>query len=72
MAKQTFQPNPRLNQIFEDLEQYLSFCVEYGYLFNESNLYDMRVYSWRQFQKFLGGKEPKDQWSEDAKLEINL
>lgn len=68
MAKIEVQANPRVQQIFEDLEKYLGFCQDYGYKFDESTLYDMRSYAYRQFQKFVTGKEPKDQWAEDAKL----
>jgi hypothetical protein len=42
MAKINYQPNPRVKQIFEDLENYKEFCVDFGYKFDESTLYDMR------------------------------
>jgi hypothetical protein len=64
MAKPTFQPNPRVRQIFDDLEKYLTFCQDFGYKFDESTLYDMRSYVYRQHQKQLSGKWPKDQWVE--------
>jgi hypothetical protein len=64
MSKPTFQPNPRVKQIFEDLEKYLSFCQTYGYKYDEGNLYDMRNYVYRQFQKFITGKPVKDNWEE--------
>ncbi len=50
MAKQTFQPNPRVHQIFEDLEKYLEFCADYGYKFDEATLYDMRSFPYRQLK----------------------
>jgi hypothetical protein len=64
MAKHNFQPNPRVRQIFEDLEAYLEFCQDFGYKFDESSLYDMRSYVYRQHTKQLTGKWPKDQWAE--------
>jgi len=67
MAKQQYQPNPRINQIFEDLEKYLEFCQDYGYKFDETSLYDMRSFAYRQHQKQLTGKWPKDQWAEDTR-----
>lgn len=67
MAKLTFQPNPRLRQIFDDLEKYLSFCQNFGYKFDEATLYDMRSYVYRQHQKQLTGKWAKDQWQEDTR-----
>jgi hypothetical protein len=67
MAKQTFQSNPRVHQLFEDLEKYKEFCVDYGYKYDEATLYDMRSYVYRQHQKQLSGKYPKDSWAEDAR-----
>jgi hypothetical protein len=64
MAKNHYQSNPRVNQIFEDLEKYLEFCQDYGYKFDESTLYDMRSFAYRQHQKQLAGKWPKDCWQE--------
>lgn len=68
MAKTEVQTNPRVNQLFDDLEKYLEFCKDYGYPYDESTLYDMRNYAYRQYQKFASGKTAKDQWAEDAKL----
>lgn len=65
MAKPSFQPNPRVKQIFEDLEKYRDFCVDYGYKFDEATLYDMRNFVYRQHTKQLAGKQAKDNW-EDA------
>ena len=67
MAKQTFQSTPRVQQIFDDLEKYHNFCVEYGYKFDESTLYDMRNYAYQQFSKFMGNKNFRDQWADDAR-----
>ena len=64
MAKPQFKSNPKVNQIFEDLENYLAFCQDYGYKFDESTMYDMRVFSYRQHTKQLSGKYAKDNWVE--------
>lgn len=64
MAKPTFQPNARVRQIFEDLEKYLEFCQDFGYKFDESTLYDMRSFAYRQYQKHQAGKPAKDMWQE--------
>jgi hypothetical protein len=65
MAKQkltgTFSTD---NQIFEDLENYKQFCVDYGYKFDEATLYDMRNFVYRQHNKQLSGKPVKDNWDE--------
>jgi hypothetical protein len=67
MAKSQQQSNPRVQQIFEDLEGYLAFCQDYGYKFDEAQLYDMRVFAYRQYTKAITGKWPKDQWQEDMR-----
>lgn len=59
--------NERVNQIFDDLHSYLNFCREYGYRYDEADLYNNRSYVFRQFSKFLQGKPVKDQWELDGK-----
>jgi len=54
-----------VNQIFNDLELYRDFCREYGYKFDERDLYSGQSYVWRQYQKSLAGKPVKDQWEVD-------
>ena len=64
MAKPTFKHNPKVNQIFTDLENYREFCVDYGFVFNEATLYDMRNFVYRQHTKQLQGKPAKYNWEE--------
>ena len=64
MAKPTFKHNPKVAQIFTDLENYLAFCQDYGYKFDEATLYDMRSFVFRQFQKAMAGKPAKYNWEE--------
>ena len=65
MAKQQYQSNPRVNQIFDDLEKFHEFCVSYGYRYDESFLYNMRNYAYQQYSKFASRKNFKDQWHVD-------
>lgn len=67
MAKHSFQPNPKVKQIFDDLDKYRQFCVDWGYKFDEAALYDMRNYSFQQYSKFVAHKNFKDGWADDAK-----
>ncbi len=64
MAKYQPQHNPKVKQIFEDLEKYQTFCQDFGYKFDEATLYDMRSFAYRQHQKDLAGKPAKDNWAE--------
>ena len=65
MAKINFQSNPKVRNIFDDLDTYRAFCVDYGYKFDEATLYDMRSYVYRQHQKQLAGKPVKDNWEDE-------
>jgi len=69
MAKFNYQPNPRVHQIFEDLEKFHDFCRDFGYKFNEKELYDNRSHVYRQHTKYLSGKPVRDMWELDAKVE---
>lgn len=55
------------NQLFNDLEKYLQFCADYGYKYDESTLYDQRNNAYRQYTKYIAGKNFRDCWEEDAK-----
>lgn len=68
MARNEYKSNHRVNQIFDDLENYLDFCKTYGYRYDEADLYSSRSYVFRQYTKFLQGKPVKDQWEIDAKV----
>lgn len=67
MAKPTLASNPKVRQIFNDLELYQEFCADYGYKYDEATLGDMRSYVFQQFSKYMSGKNFKDSWWEDAK-----
>jgi hypothetical protein len=67
MAKPTFKPNPRMTEIFDDLDKFLEFCQEYGYRYNEGDLYNFRSYAWQQYSKYSQGKNAKNMWWEDAR-----
>lgn len=55
------------NRVFEDLEKYKEFCVDYGYKFDESTLYDMRNFVYRQHTKQLAGKPARNNWDDLVK-----
>jgi len=67
MAKPSFKPNPRVAEIFDHLEQFQEFCVDYGYRYNEADLYNFKSYAWQQFNKFTQGKNAKNMWTEDLR-----
>ncbi len=67
MARPTIKPNPRVTQVFEDLEQYLLFCQDFGYKYDERDLYNWKSYAYQQFNKHLQGKFAKDMWALDSR-----
>jgi hypothetical protein len=67
MGKREYRPSPRALATMEDLDNFLEFCVEYGYRFNESDLYNFKAYAWQQYNKFIQGKNAKNMWVEDAR-----
>lgn len=67
MAKIVIKHNPKVTQIFDDLEKYRNFCVDFGYVFDEAHLYDMKQFSYRQHAKQIAGKQPKNNWVDGAR-----
>ena len=67
MGQKHHTPNPRVQAIFEDLEQFLEFCQDYGYRYNEGDLYNFKSYAWQQFNKYVQGKNAKNMWIEDGR-----
>ena len=67
MGKQQYRPNPRALAVLEDLSNFLEFCVDYGYRYNEGDLYNFKAYAWQQYNKFIQGKNAKNMWVEDAR-----
>ena len=59
--KKYLRIKPEVEQIFEDLELYFQFCRNYGYVYDESHLYNEYT-SYGEFVKMTQGREPWDQW----------
>jgi hypothetical protein len=67
MGKREYRPNPRALQIMEELSNFLEFCRDFGYRFNEGDLYNFKSYAWQQYNKFSQGKNAKNMWVEDSR-----
>jgi len=65
MKKKSLVDN-RIPQIFADLESYLDFCKDFGYRYNEADLYNWKSYAWQQYNKFKQGKTAKNMWDQDS------
>ena len=64
---QTKRKNPRTEQVLNDLDAFRDFCRDFGYRFNEEDLYNMKTYPFQQYNKFRNGKNCKNQWDIDLK-----
>ena len=65
MGKTTYQLHPKVREIHDDLEKFLAFCREYGYRYNEADLYNWKSYAYQQFNKLQNGKPAKNMWDQD-------
>lgn len=67
MGKLLFKPNARTTIVQEELSKFLDFCRDYGYRYNESDLYNFKSYAYQQYNKYTTGKNAKNMWTEDAR-----
>jgi hypothetical protein len=67
MSKPQIKPNARAEQTLEDLDKFREFVVDYGYRFNEADLYNFKSYAWQQYNKYTSGKNAKNMWDEDTR-----
>ena len=61
---------PEINKIFDDLDAYRAFCVEFGYLFDEKYLYDPKT-NWGQYERYKRGNRVVNNWKEDRRAFYN-
>lgn len=62
---------PEVTTLFDDLDNYRQFCVDYGYVYDERHLYNERT-PYGEFLKFKKGREPWDQWRTPKRREYNF
>lgn len=58
--------NKTVARIFEELDLYRKFCVEYGYVFNERDLGRRNSFSYSQFERSRRGDSVIDNWANDS------
>ena len=66
MGRSQIRSNPKTQALFDDLDEFLRFCREFGYRYDERELYNWKSYAYQQFNKFLQGKTAKDMWLIDS------
>ena len=57
---------PELTKIFDDLDMYRRFCIRYGHVFNEKDLYKKNR-TWGLMLKKQEGGRVLDMWKEDKR-----
>jgi hypothetical protein len=57
--------NRTVARVFEELDAYRAFCVEYGFIFNEKDLYKRNT-PYGQFERAKRGDKVNNNWGEDA------
>ena len=72
MSKPQIRHNPKVAEIFAELEKYHDFCRDYGYRYNENDLHNFKSYAWQQYSKFSQGKNAKNMWDEDTQRMANF
>ena len=60
--KKYLRIKPEVTTLFDDLDEYLAFCKQHGYMYNEAHLYNDKT-PWGEMQRVKNGKHPKDNWS---------
>jgi hypothetical protein len=58
--------NRNVNRVFNDLDDYRNFCVTYGYVFDEKDLYKRNNLAYVQYERYRRGDAFIDRWAEDA------
>ena len=53
--------------IFEELESYKKFCVQFGWVYNEKDLCNNKSKSWTSYTSFKEGKRVPNNWVKDQK-----
>lgn len=62
-----------VNKVFDDLDSFREFCVQFGYVFREEELYRSGTYevptTWDVYMDFKRNKRIVNNWSKDRHYE---
>jgi hypothetical protein len=65
-VKKHFRMKPEVVKIFDELDEYLRFCVNFGHVYDESDLGNERS-PYGDYLRFKKGKIVRDNWAVAAK-----
>jgi hypothetical protein len=60
--------NQNVKRVFNDLENFKVFCVEYGFVFNEADLYKRSAHAYLQYERVRRGEKIPNNWDIDERL----
>ena len=58
-----------IKKVFDDLDAYRAFCVQFGWVYNEKDLYNPRT-PWGFFIKWKQGDRVPNNWSRDRHVDL--
>ena len=65
-TKKYLRMSPEVTTIFDDLDELRKFCQQYGYVFDEADLYK-KDSVWGLVMRVDSGRNVRNQWSEELK-----
>lgn len=57
--------NKLVSKVFDDLDAYRDFCRDFGYIFNEKDLYKRNT-AYGQYERHRRGDKVVNNWEEDS------
>jgi len=58
-------------KVFNDLDDYLRFCKEFGWAYNEADLYREDAPGYAEYKRFKNGTRIPKNWMRDAKFRLS-
>jgi len=58
------------DKVFSDLSDYLRFCKEFGWVYNEADLYREDAPAYAEYKRFKSGRRIPKNWMRDQKHSI--
>ena len=58
-------------KVFDDLDDYLRFCKEFGWAYDEADLYREDAPAYAEYLRFKSGTRIPKNWMRDAKFRLS-
>ena len=63
--------NSEITKVFNDLDDYLRFCKEFGWAYDEADLYREDAPGYAEYLRFKSGTRIPKNWMRDAKFRLS-